>query len=70
LIPLQLQYKLRENEVRMRTLQVTVWDHDVLNANNFLGAVYIRLRDLDLSHENTKWYPLQKLQLTGNGAFA
>ena len=67
---LQLQYNMKESEVRYRTLQVTVWDHDMLKENNFLGAVYIRLRDLDLTTETTRWYPLQKLQMTGSGLFA
>ena len=67
---LQLQYKMKESEVRYRTLQVTVWDHDMLKENNFLGAVYIKLRDLDLASETTKWYQLQKLQMTGSGSFA
>ncbi|XP_070200165.1 phosphatidylinositol 4-phosphate 3-kinase C2 domain-containing subunit alpha-like [Littorina saxatilis] len=65
-----LQYRRKESEIRHRTLQVTVWDHDMLKENNFLGAVYIRLRDLDLAKETTQWYPLQKLQLTGSGGFA
>ncbi|PVD33696.1 hypothetical protein C0Q70_04956 [Pomacea canaliculata] len=59
-----LQYKMKEGELRHRTLQVTVWDH-VLGENNFLGAVYIKLRDLNLCMETIKWYPLQKLQHTG-----
>nr|KAG5699171.1 hypothetical protein BaRGS_014470 [Batillaria attramentaria] len=65
-----LVYRMKESEIRSRTLQVTVWDHDMLKENNFLGAVYIKLRDLDLSTETTQWYPLQKIQMTGGGSFA
>lgn len=70
MVSLQLLYKLKKTEVRYRTLQVTVWDHDMLKENNFLGAVYIRLRDLELSCDTAKWYRLQILQVTGSGSLA
>lgn len=55
--------------LRQKTLQVTIWDHDVLKENPFLGAVYIRLRDLDFSNTVSKWYKLEKIQITDSGAF-
>ena len=61
---------MKESEVRYRTLQVTVWDHDMLKENNFLGAVYIKLRDLDLATETTRWYRLQKLQMASSSLLA
>ncbi|KAL8561409.1 hypothetical protein ACOMHN_037306 [Nucella lapillus] len=65
-----LQYRMREGEVRHRTLQVCVWDHDVLKENTFLGAVYLRLRHLNLAHDQPQWHTLQPLQVTGSGALA
>ena len=61
---------MRDLDVRQKTLQVTVWDHDMLNQNNFLGAVYVNLRQLDLAQETVRWYTLQKLQMTGTGSWA
>ncbi|XP_059175540.1 phosphatidylinositol 4-phosphate 3-kinase C2 domain-containing subunit beta-like [Physella acuta] len=58
-----LQYQLSEQEIKYRILQVTVWDSAVLKENNFLGAVYIRLRDLDLSKDNTCWHKLGRIQM-------
>lgn len=55
--------------LQQRMLQVTIWDHDVLKENNILGAVYIRLRDLDLSNTITQWYKLDKLQIVDPSMF-
>ncbi|ESO86930.1 hypothetical protein LOTGIDRAFT_194469 [Lottia gigantea] len=65
-----LEYKMSLEQIRFRMLQVTVWDHDRLGENNFLGAVYLKLHDLDLSQEDTRWHPLQRLQLTNNNFFS
>uniref|UniRef100_A0A2C9K7Y0 phosphatidylinositol 3-kinase n=1 Tax=Biomphalaria glabrata TaxID=6526 RepID=A0A2C9K7Y0_BIOGL len=58
-----LQYQLTEREIRTKILQVTVWDSAVLKENNFLGAVYVRLRDLDLVKDNTFWHKLGRIQM-------
>ncbi|KAL3843199.1 hypothetical protein ACJMK2_021144 [Sinanodonta woodiana] len=58
-----IEYKMKMEEVYSKILQVTVWNHDVLMENNFLGAIYIRLRDLELNTLNTSWYKLDKLQM-------
>ncbi|KAJ8299154.1 hypothetical protein KUTeg_023214 [Tegillarca granosa] len=57
-------------ELMLRTLQVTVWDHGVLTENSFLGAVYIKIKDLQLPDENVNWYNLDKLQVTTSGMLA
>ena len=67
---LQIDYKLPLEEIRTKTLQVSVWDHDMLNQNNCLGAVYIKLRELDLSKENVQWYKLEKIQITDTSMIA
>lgn len=61
-----MQYKMSLEEVKKRTLQVTVWNHDVLKENQFMGATYIHLRRLDLSQENTEWRPLGNLQMSSS----
>lgn len=63
---LQIDYKIRLEEMKQKTLQVSVWDHDVLKENNLLGAVYIKLRDVDVSKEIPKWYHLEKIQITSS----
>ena len=47
--------------IRSRTLQVTVWNYDNVKENDFLGAAFIALSELDLSSEHTAWYPLQAM---------
>ena len=64
----QIEYKLSLDSIRNKTLQVTIWDHDVLKENDILGAVYIRLRDVKLTEGVTaEWHKLEKLQLTDTG---
>ncbi|KAH9500501.1 Phosphatidylinositol 4-phosphate 3-kinase C2 domain-containing subunit beta [Bulinus truncatus] len=58
-----LSYQLPEKEIKTKILQVTVWDSGVLKENNFLGAVYIRLRDLDLLKDNECWHKLGRIQM-------
>ena len=50
--------------LRQRILQVTIWDHDVLKENDLLGAVYIKLGDLDRDNTISRWYKLEKIQIT------
>ncbi|GFN93851.1 phosphatidylinositol 4-phosphate 3-kinase c2 domain-containing subunit alpha-like [Plakobranchus ocellatus] len=58
-----LQYEFPEPELMYRILQVSVWDQGRLMENNFLGAVYITLRELDLSKDNTAWHKLGRIQM-------
>lgn len=44
--------------IQNRTLQVTVWSHDALQENEFLGGVELNLSELNLHHEFVKWFPL------------
>lgn len=44
--------------IQNRWLQVTVWSHDSLQENEFLGGVQINLGELDLKEEYIKWFPL------------
>ena len=37
---------------------MSIWSYDRVQENQFLGAVNITLESLNLSEENTAWYPL------------
>lgn len=44
--------------IQNRILQVTVWSHDSLQENEFLGGVELNLSELDLRDEFVKWCTL------------
>lgn len=44
--------------IQNRVLQVTVWSHDSLQENEFLGGVELSLSDLNLREEFNKWFSL------------
>lgn len=47
--------------VKYKILQATVWSHDSLQENEFLGGIIIELRDTDLHSETTSWYNLSNV---------
>lgn len=47
--------------ISKRTLEVTIWNHDSLQENEFLGGVQIGLSEVDLKLENVQWYRLSYL---------
>ena len=47
--------------IRYRVLQATVWNHDTLQENEFLGGISIPLKDLDLTVENIEWHTLSNI---------
>jgi phosphatidylinositol-4-phosphate 3-kinase len=51
------------DELKVRTLQVTVWSYDKLKENEFLGAAHIPLADLNLNQETIAWFPLHRMSL-------
>jgi hypothetical protein len=53
-MPLEVVQKLQ--------LQATVWNHDTLQENEFLGCVLLPLDSIDLASETVEWYPLGNLQ--------
>ncbi|XP_063237766.1 phosphatidylinositol 4-phosphate 3-kinase C2 domain-containing subunit beta [Bacillus rossius redtenbacheri] len=53
-----LEYRSPLEAVRRRVLQATVWNHDSLQENEFLGCVALPLESMDLSSETTEWYSL------------
>ncbi|XP_065835429.1 phosphatidylinositol 4-phosphate 3-kinase C2 domain-containing subunit beta-like isoform X2 [Oscarella lobularis] len=55
------QYAIAFNEIRRRTLQCTVWDHDLFSGNDFMGCALIALEQLDLSQEHEAWHKLEEM---------
>ncbi|XP_026466110.1 phosphatidylinositol 4-phosphate 3-kinase C2 domain-containing subunit beta isoform X2 [Ctenocephalides felis] len=53
-----LEYRMALDVIRDRTLHATVWSHDSLQENEFLGGVELKLYDLDLTNEITEWFSL------------
>lgn len=54
----QLEYRMPFEFIRGRVLQATVWSHDSLQENEFLGGVELNLSELDLREEVSQWYSL------------
>nr|XP_014285368.1 phosphatidylinositol 4-phosphate 3-kinase C2 domain-containing subunit beta isoform X2 [Halyomorpha halys] len=67
-----LEYRMPLEIVQERFLQATVWNHDTLQENEFLGGTTINLADVDdLTKEVTGWYLLGNVsrRLMGNMNF-
>lgn len=47
--------------VHQRILKATIWNHDPLQENEFLGGVELELAKFDLTIEMTEWFPLVNL---------
>lgn len=56
-----LEYRMPMQAIRLKTLQVTVWGHDSLQENEFLGGVQLPLNNLNLKEEIVGWYRLSYL---------
>lgn len=61
LFQFQLEYRMPLEIIQNRLLQVTVWSHDSLQENEFLGGVDIGLNTLDLRKESIEWFPLGRV---------
>lgn len=48
--------------IKDRTLEATIWNHDTLQENEFLGGLRLRLECLDLTNEIVEWFPLGGLR--------
>lgn len=47
--------------IQYRVLLATIWNHDTLQENEFLGGVSIPLQNVDLTEETTEWYTLSNV---------
>ncbi|XP_053679489.1 phosphatidylinositol 4-phosphate 3-kinase C2 domain-containing subunit beta [Anopheles nili] len=53
-----LEYRLPLDFIQKKMLQVTIWSHDSLQENAFLGGFELPLAELDLRCEMIQWYQL------------
>lgn len=53
------QYKLEKRDLQGRTLNLSVWHHDSLGRNLFLGEVEIALGAWDWANTRPEWFTLQ-----------
>lgn len=53
------QYNVRKAELRGRTLNLSVWHHDALGRNLFLGEVEVPLGEWDWANTRPEWFNLQ-----------
>ncbi|XP_033209286.1 phosphatidylinositol 4-phosphate 3-kinase C2 domain-containing subunit beta isoform X2 [Belonocnema kinseyi] len=53
-----LEYRMPLHVIKERTLEATIWNHDTLQENEFLGGIRLPLCRLDLTKETIEWYPL------------
>ncbi|NWJ11330.1 SYTL1 protein, partial [Crypturellus undulatus] len=54
-----LKYKLEKTDLQGRTLHLSVWHHDSLGRNLFLGEVEIALGTWDWANTGPEWFNLQ-----------
>ncbi|XP_070805804.1 synaptotagmin-like protein 1 [Pituophis catenifer annectens] len=54
-----LKYKIEKAELHGRILNLSVWHHDSLGRNVFLGEVEMALNTWDWSNTSPKWFNLQ-----------
>ncbi|RLV89374.1 hypothetical protein DV515_00014918 [Chloebia gouldiae] len=53
------QYKLEKRDLQGRTLNLSVWHHDSLGRNLFLGEVEVALGTWDWANTRPEWFSLQ-----------
>uniref|UniRef100_A0AAG5DMA9 Phosphatidylinositol-4-phosphate 3-kinase n=1 Tax=Anopheles atroparvus TaxID=41427 RepID=A0AAG5DMA9_ANOAO len=53
-----LEYRLSIEFIQKKILQVTIWSHDSLQENAFLGGIELPLAEIDLRRETLQWYQL------------
>ncbi|XP_014746085.1 PREDICTED: synaptotagmin-like protein 1 [Sturnus vulgaris] len=54
-----LKYKLEKRDLQGRTLNLSVWHHDSLGRNLFLGEVEVALGTWDWANTRPEWFNLQ-----------
>ncbi|KAF1593562.1 UNVERIFIED_CONTAM: Protein piccolo, partial [Eudyptes pachyrhynchus] len=47
-------------QLKKKTLEVTVWDYDRFSSNDFLGEVLIELSNVSQLDNTPRWYPLKE----------
>ncbi|KAM9255979.1 synaptotagmin-like protein 1 [Cariama cristata] len=63
-----LKYKLEKRDLQGRTLNLSVWHHDSLGRNLFLGEVEIALGAWDWANTSPEWFNLQpRMPISSDG---
>ncbi|XP_011297544.1 phosphatidylinositol 4-phosphate 3-kinase C2 domain-containing subunit beta isoform X2 [Fopius arisanus] len=57
-----LEYRMPLEVIQDRALEATIWNHDTLQENEFLGGIHLPLSHLDLTRETIEWFPLGSLR--------
>ncbi|XP_015112954.1 phosphatidylinositol 4-phosphate 3-kinase C2 domain-containing subunit beta [Diachasma alloeum] len=57
-----LEYRMPLEVIQDRALEATIWNHDTLQENEFLGGIRLPLSHLDLTKETIEWFPLGSLR--------
>ncbi|KAG7196586.1 hypothetical protein KM043_013079 [Ampulex compressa] len=57
-----LEYRMPLDVIKERTLEATIWNHDTLQENEFLGGIRLPLEGLDLTTETIEWFPLGSIR--------
>uniref|UniRef100_A0A6V7KGM4 C2 domain-containing protein n=1 Tax=Bracon brevicornis TaxID=1563983 RepID=A0A6V7KGM4_9HYME len=57
-----MEYRMPLDVIRDRVLEATIWNHDTLQENEFLGGIRLPLSHLDLMKETVEWFPLGSLR--------
>lgn len=48
--------------IKERTLEATIWNHDTLQENEFLGGIRLPLGRLELTTEIIEWFSLGSIR--------
>ncbi|XP_069825802.1 synaptotagmin-like protein 2 isoform X11 [Dendropsophus ebraccatus] len=54
-----LRYKIQKQSLQAQTLNLSVWHHDALGRNSFLGEVNLNLATWDWNNTQRNWYQLE-----------
>ncbi|XP_054004897.1 phosphatidylinositol 4-phosphate 3-kinase C2 domain-containing subunit beta isoform X1 [Hylaeus anthracinus] len=57
-----LEYRMSLDVIKERTLEATIWNHDTLQENEFLGGIRLPLGRLDLTTETIEWFSLGSIR--------
>ncbi|XP_034937046.1 phosphatidylinositol 4-phosphate 3-kinase C2 domain-containing subunit beta isoform X1 [Chelonus insularis] len=57
-----LEYRMPLEVIKERTLEATIWNHDTLQENEFLGGICLPLGNVDLKNETIEWFPLGSIR--------
>ncbi|XP_044594663.1 phosphatidylinositol 4-phosphate 3-kinase C2 domain-containing subunit beta isoform X2 [Cotesia glomerata] len=57
-----LEYRMPLDVIKERTLEATIWNHDTLQENEFLGGIRLPLGHFELTNETIEWFPLGSIR--------